>query len=88
MRLQQKLVADAQKRRIGNTVRVMVDGPSTDHELVLRGRTEGQAPDIDPLVYLTECDPSLLSPGQFITAEIVGSQGYDLLVRPALADAD
>jgi ribosomal protein S12 methylthiotransferase len=82
MRLQKKIVAARQKRRIGQRVRLLVDGPATDHELVLRGRLEGQAPDIDPLVYLSECDPSELSPGQFITAEIVGSREYDLVARP------
>jgi ribosomal protein S12 methylthiotransferase len=61
----------------------LVDGPAAEHDLVLRGRLEGQAPDIDPLVYLTDCDPSGLSPGQFIQAEIVASRGYDLVVRPA-----
>jgi ribosomal protein S12 methylthiotransferase len=85
MALQKKIVTRAQKRRVGDTVRVLVDGPSTDHEMVLRGRLEGQAPDIDPLVYLTECDPSDFTPGQLITAEIAGSQGYDLLVRPLSA---
>jgi hypothetical protein len=43
---------------------------------------EGQAPEIDPQVYLTDCDPSELAPGQFIQAEVVGSRAYDLLVRP------
>jgi ribosomal protein S12 methylthiotransferase len=65
---------------------VLVDGPSTEHDLVLRGRLEGQAPDIDPLVYLTECDPSTVPVGQFVEAEIVGSRGYDLLARPAALD--
>ncbi len=82
MRLQKKVVAAAQKRRIGDEVRLLVDGPATDHELVLRGRLEGHAPDIDPLVYLTDCDPSELQPGQFIRAQIVGSRGYDLVARP------
>jgi ribosomal protein S12 methylthiotransferase len=82
MGLQKKLVARMQKGRVGQTVRVLVDGPSTEHDFVLRGRLEGQAPDIDPQVYLTDCDPSTLTAGQLITAEIVGSQGYDLLVRP------
>jgi ribosomal protein S12 methylthiotransferase len=66
---------------------MLVDGPSAEHELVLRGRLEGQAPDIDPLVYLTECDPSQLSAGDLIEAEVVGSRGYDLLARPASTDA-
>jgi ribosomal protein S12 methylthiotransferase len=85
MRLQKRLVARAQRARVGRTVRVLVDGPASEHELVLRGRLEGQAPDIDPLVYLTECDPSMLSPGQFVDAEIVGSRGYDLIARPLSA---
>ncbi|HEY1308409.1 MAG TPA: 30S ribosomal protein S12 methylthiotransferase RimO [Vicinamibacterales bacterium] len=83
MRLQKRIVGQAQRRRVGQRVRVLVDGPSVDHELVLRGRLEGQAPDIDPLVYLTECDPSRISAGQFIEAQIVGSRGYDLVARPA-----
>jgi ribosomal protein S12 methylthiotransferase len=68
--------------RIGERVRLLVDGPSSEHELVLRARLEGHAPDIDPVVYLTDCDPSEFSAGQFITAEIVGSREYDLLASP------
>jgi hypothetical protein len=62
-----------------------VDGPAAEHDLVLRGRLEGQAPEIDPQVYLTDCDPSALSPGQFVQAEIVASRGYDLVVRPTIS---
>ena len=82
MRLQKRIVAARQKARIGQHVRLLIDGPSADHDLVLRARLAGQAPDIDPFVYLTECDPSELSAGQFITAEIVGSREYDLIARP------
>jgi ribosomal protein S12 methylthiotransferase len=82
MRLQKRVVARTHKARVGAEVRMLVDGPATDHDLVLRGRLEGHAPDIDPLVYLTECDPSALQPGQFIRAQIVGSRGYDLVARP------
>ena len=49
MRLQKQVVQRAHRARIGQQVRVLVDGPSADHDLVLRGRLEGQAPDIDPL---------------------------------------
>ena len=60
-----------------------MDGPSSDHELVIRGRLEGQAPDIDSLVYLTDCDPAELTAGNIIDAEIVGSRHYDLIAKPA-----
>jgi ribosomal protein S12 methylthiotransferase len=79
---QKKIVGRAQRRRVGATVQVMVDGPSQEHELVWRGRLAGQAPDIDPMVYLTETDPAVLRPGTVLEAQIVGSRGYDLVARP------
>ena len=82
MKLQRRIVSRTQRSRVGRTVRMLVDGPAAEHDLVLRGRLEGQAPDIDPLVYLTDCDPAKFSAGQFIQAEIVGSRGYDFLARP------
>ena len=82
MRAQKRIVTRAQRTRIGSRVRLLVDGPSADHELVLQARLQSQAPDIDPLVYLTECNPSEITPGTFIEADIIGSRGYDLVARP------
>ena len=82
MRLQKKLVTARQKQRIGSRHRIVVDGPASDHELVLRGRLSTQAPDIDSSVYLTECDPSAYRAGEFVDVEVVSARGYDLLVRP------
>ena len=82
MARQRDIVAARQKARLGDTVRVVVDGPSAEHELVLQGRLAGQAPEIDPVVYLTDCDPTTLPPGTFVDTEIVGAEEYDLVVRP------
>ena len=82
MGLQKRLVQKRQRDRIGDRVRVLVDGPSSDHDLVLKARLSTQAPDIDASVYLTECDPSRFRAGDFVDVEIVGAQGYDLLARP------
>jgi ribosomal protein S12 methylthiotransferase len=82
---QKRIVARAQKSRLGSTVRVMVDGPSPEHELVWRGRLAGQAPDIDPVVYLTDTDTESLRPGTVLEAEIVGAREYDLVARPTAA---
>ncbi|MBK5299260.1 MAG: 30S ribosomal protein S12 methylthiotransferase RimO [Vicinamibacteria bacterium] len=84
MAQQRGIVEAAHQARVGSRVRLVVDGPSPEHELVLRGRLSTQAPDIDPLVYLTECDPSTLSSGQFLEAEVVGARDYDLVARPLL----
>jgi ribosomal protein S12 methylthiotransferase len=84
MSLQKKLVQRRQKARIGERARVLVDGPSPDHELVLKGRLASQAPEIDASVFLTDCDPSTLRAGEFAEVEIVGSREYDLIARPVL----
>ena len=82
MSLQRRIVRKAQKRRIGTIERVLVDGLSTEHDLVLTGRLASQAPEIDPRVYLSDCDPAAYRPGDFVTAEIVGARDYDLIARP------
>jgi ribosomal protein S12 methylthiotransferase len=82
MRLQKQIVVRRQKARKGDVVRVMVDGPSHESPLVWQGRLEGQAPDIDAVVYLDQCDPGLLVPGTFVQARIEGTRGYDVVAAP------
>jgi ribosomal protein S12 methylthiotransferase len=82
MSLQKRLIARGQKSRIGERARVLVDGPSADHDLVLKARLSTQAPDIDAVVYLTDCDPSSYRAGDFADVEIVGANAYDLIARP------
>ncbi|RPJ84230.1 MAG: 30S ribosomal protein S12 methylthiotransferase RimO [Acidobacteria bacterium] len=82
MRLQQRIVARANRAKVGKTLRVMVDGPSPEHGLVLQGRHEGQAPEIDGLTYLSEADPEGCRPGEIVEAQVLEARGYDLVVRP------
>jgi len=90
MARQKKIVAHAHRGRVGSEVELLIDGASPDHPMVIQGRVEGQAPDIDSVVYLTDCDPSDYSAGDLIRARIVSSRGYDLVAmpfQPALAKA-
>jgi len=82
MGLQKRLIQTRQRSRIGGRARVLVDGPSSDHDLVLKARLATQAPDIDASVFLTDCDPSAFHPGDFTEVEIVDAVGYDLIGRP------
>ena len=59
-----------------------VDGPSADSPLVWQGRLQGQAPDIDAVVYLDQCDPDSLVPGTIVEARISGARGYDVVAAP------
>ena len=81
MARQKRIVTAAQKARVGTDVQVLVDGVSPDHDLVLQARLEGQAPEIDPCVYLTNCDVDIPA-GNLIHGRVTGARGYDLIVEP------
>jgi ribosomal protein S12 methylthiotransferase len=87
MARQKRIVAAAQKARRGQEIDVFIDGPSPEHQLVLQGRTEGQAPDIDAVVYLSDCDPGSYGPGALIRARVVDARGYDLVATPVTGPA-
>src|SRR6202158_4514452 len=82
MSLQKGLVRSRQRRRLGQRVRVLVDGPANDQQLGVKARLASQPPDIDAVVYLSECDPSSFQAGDFVEVEIVGAKDYDLVARP------
>jgi ribosomal protein S12 methylthiotransferase len=82
MQLQKRIVARRQRERVGEVVRVMVDGPAPGAPLVIQGRLEGQAPDIDAVVFLSECDPAAVSAGDVIVATVTGARDYDLVAVP------
>jgi ribosomal protein S12 methylthiotransferase len=82
MEIQQRIVTRRHRQLAGSRTTVMVDGPSPEHPLVLHGRLDGQAPEIDPVVYLEACDASAVAPGTVLEVQITGARGYDLVARP------
>ncbi len=76
-----RLQRDISKRKMaafkGQTIEVLVEGPSEESEYVLKGRHEGQAPEIDGQVFLTldEYQPQV---GEIVRAQVTGSAEYDL----------
>ena len=57
---------------------MLVDGVPEDTDLVLCGRTEGQAPEIDGRVILTDA-PGPLAAGTFVRARIDEAHPFDLV---------
>lgn len=62
----------------GRILEVLVDGVSEETDLLLEGRHEGQAPEIDGVVYLNE---GTASPGKFVKAEVTDASTHDLVAR-------
>lgn len=70
------------RKMIGQRVRVLLEGRSKESDLLLEGRMETQAPDIDGSVLINDiADGSEPRPGEFVTVEITEAQDYDLVGR-------
>jgi ribosomal protein S12 methylthiotransferase len=62
---------------VGTVTDVLVDGPSADTAFAWEGRTAGQAPEIDGVVYLR--GRSGFTPGRFARVRIAEVEGYELV---------
>ncbi|HEV8700196.1 MAG TPA: 30S ribosomal protein S12 methylthiotransferase RimO [Candidatus Polarisedimenticolia bacterium] len=78
MAIQEGIAARRNRSLVGREIEVLVDGAPEDSDLVLCGRTEGQAPEIDGRVILTDA-PGPLSAGTFVRARIDEAHPFDLV---------
>ncbi len=74
--LADELVNQRAEDRIGTTVEVLIE--EADPEIV--GRAAHQGPEVDGAVTLIDA-PAVLRIGQFVSAEVVDSEGVDLIAR-------
>ncbi|MCK5706334.1 MAG: 30S ribosomal protein S12 methylthiotransferase RimO [Candidatus Aureabacteria bacterium] len=77
MRLQEKIAVSLNKKKIGREMEVLVEGPADGGGFSCWGRSQYEAPDIDPIIYVRG-NPEVL-PGKIINVVIDGVAGYDLL---------
>lgn len=75
MQLQHDIVLENNKKFLGKTLKVLVDGYNT-HNNTYVGRFYGQVPDIDGTVVFES--PRELTPGDFVEVSILGFDEYDL----------
>jgi ribosomal protein S12 methylthiotransferase len=78
MSQQEEISLRRNRERIGERLRVLVEGPSPETDLLLRGRTEGQAPEIDSAVLINDGSSEA---GSFVTVEVTEAHPYDLVGR-------
>ncbi|MGC8735781.1 MAG: 30S ribosomal protein S12 methylthiotransferase RimO [Dissulfurimicrobium sp.] len=64
--------------RVGDIEEVLVEGISSETDLLLVGRTRFQAPDVDGIVYIND---GRASPGDIVKIQITDSHVYDLVGR-------
>ena len=78
MAVQKRINREQNRALIGKRLEVLVEGLSPESEHLLVGRHEGQAPDIDGVVYIND---GFGYPGEFVTVEVTEAHDYDLVGR-------
>jgi ribosomal protein S12 methylthiotransferase len=79
LELQRGVSRERLRRLRGRELEVLVERQSEESEYLREGRHRGQAPEIDGLVYLADCEAA---PGQLLRVKVEGSADYDLVARP------
>lgn len=74
MRVQQRISAEVQERKVGQVMRVVIDRVEGDYYI---GRTEFDSPEVDPEVLIPVSERELHT-GQFYRARITSADDFDL----------
>lgn len=78
MGVQEKISTELLGQMIGREVEVLVEGLSEETDLLLQGRTQGQAPEIDGVVYINDA-PDDIGRGQLRRVRITEAGAHDLV---------
>jgi len=84
MAVQRKIARKKNAAKVGKELEVLVEGPSEEHEFVMKGRHAGQAPDIDGEVFLSGAE---VHQGDVVRVEITQTSDYDLVGEVIEGDA-
>ena len=80
METQQHITEQCLNDKIGNRERILIEGVSLESDLLLQGRCDFQAPEIDGTTYITEISNDIPS-GTMVDAEIYDTHAFDLFAR-------
>jgi len=80
MEAQQKIAFERNREIVGTEALCLVDGPDARSKGRFVARTYRDAPEIDGRVFVRAGDRGL-APGEFVSARVTGTRGYDLLAE-------
>ena len=82
MKEQARISLRKNRAALGSRQRVLLEGKSKESDLLLEGRTESQAPEIDGSVLINDVPAEIeVRPGDFVTVEFTEALEHDLIGR-------
>ncbi len=82
---QREIVRELNSQYLGKTIKVLIEGEHEETELLIQGRHEGQAPDIDGKVIINDLSGVELKIGDLVNVEITEVLDYDLVGRVVIS---
>jgi ribosomal protein S12 methylthiotransferase len=76
---QQEIVRVLNAEYLGKVIPVLIEGPHEETELLIQGRHQGQAPDIDGKVIINDLAALEIKIGDIVNVEITDVLDYDLV---------
>jgi ribosomal protein S12 methylthiotransferase len=77
--LQREIVREKNQKYLGQTLEVLIEGVHEETELLLQGRHQGQAPDIDGKVIINDLSGREVKQGDLVSVLIEEILDYDLV---------
>jgi ribosomal protein S12 methylthiotransferase len=82
MAIQRQISKRKKKALVGREFDLLLEGPSSETDLLLEGRTAMHAPEIDGKVLINDIsEREQVRPGEFYRCQITQAQDYDLVAR-------
>jgi ribosomal protein S12 methylthiotransferase len=85
MEVQQSISLELNCRKVGQRVPVLIDGPAVETDLLLEGRMETQAFEVDGVVLINDGDGRA---GELVEVELTEAHPYDLVGRVVRREED
>lgn len=85
--VQREIAERLNEEFVGKTIDVLVEGHHEETDLLLKGRHEGQAPDIDGCVMINDTNGFPLSVGDIVKVKVSEVKDYDLIGEIVAPDA-
>jgi len=79
MAIQRRISRANNRRQVGETFRVLVEGPSPETDLLWQARSSRQAPEIDGVCLINAVEGAPPRAGQFRDFRVVAAHDYDLV---------
>jgi ribosomal protein S12 methylthiotransferase len=79
MAIQRKISRRHRRAMVGREFPALVDGPSTDTDLLWQARLSTQAPEIDGVCYVNDVEGPAPAPGQRRGFRVTAAHDYDLV---------